>query len=305
VRCQNSIAARDQQVRGRDRSISASAVTDEALSPVSDEEIANILASAERTSAPERRQITLPAAGGVQLSGIMTVPSEPVAAVIVVNGGSGSSQASPCDVAVAKHLSERGFVTLLIDLLTRVEAEHRPTVFNVPVLAGRLVAVVTTPARPPPCGPRCRARDPGRGGGELWRPSQPGPSTARRDRCPHPADRRKPRRRGAGAQPAGRGQTWPHQGAQSGSRCDPSLRRAWRPESAAALAAGWFVRYLGKQAGPGDLVAPRPGCRPCPGGSLGRGSGRVFCRGQGAAYYQGAVRAPKVSVAAVMPIWPD
>ncbi|MCP4382206.1 MAG: alpha/beta hydrolase [Hyphomicrobiales bacterium] len=64
----------------------------------------------------------------------------PVAArgVVIFAHGSGSSRFSPRNGLVADGLRDRGFATLLFDLLTRTEAEDRRNVFDVPLLAGRV-----------------------------------------------------------------------------------------------------------------------------------------------------------------------
>ena len=53
--------------------------------------------------------------------------------------GSGSSRLSPRNVAVAHRLNALGFATLLFDLLTQEEADDRRYVFDIPLLAQRLV----------------------------------------------------------------------------------------------------------------------------------------------------------------------
>lgn len=56
--------------------------------------------------------------------------------------GSGSSRFSPRNTAVAEALNQRGFATLLFDLLTSPEQRDRSHVFNVVMLGERLVAVI-------------------------------------------------------------------------------------------------------------------------------------------------------------------
>jgi putative phosphoribosyl transferase len=107
----------------------------EDFSPVSDEEVTEILAGADRRFLPERRQFAIPA-GRVQLPGTLTVPGEPVGVVVFTQGGA-NSEYSPGNLAVAEHLGERGFATLLFDLLTPVEASAYR--LDLPLLAGRLV----------------------------------------------------------------------------------------------------------------------------------------------------------------------
>jgi putative phosphoribosyl transferase len=75
----------------------------------------------------------------VRLPGDLVVPSE-VLGIVVFAHGSGSSRASPRNVAVADRLNRVGLGTLLFDLLTPEEAEDRDLVFDVDLLAHRLEA---------------------------------------------------------------------------------------------------------------------------------------------------------------------
>ncbi|MDA9440211.1 DeoR family transcriptional regulator [Bradyrhizobium sp. CCBAU 51745] len=75
------------------------------------------------------------------LPGGLCVPGNP-RGLIVFAHGSGSSRFSPRNTAVAEALNERGFATLLFDLLTPQEEQDRSKVFDVGLLAGRLVAAV-------------------------------------------------------------------------------------------------------------------------------------------------------------------
>jgi erythromycin esterase-like protein/predicted phosphoribosyltransferase/predicted alpha/beta-hydrolase family hydrolase len=59
--------------------------------------------------------------------------------IVVFAHGSGSSRFSPRNVAVARRLNMLGFATLLLDLLTPDEARERRNVFDIPLLAKRLV----------------------------------------------------------------------------------------------------------------------------------------------------------------------
>lgn len=63
-------------------------------------------------------------------------------ALIVFAHGSGSSRLSPRNTAVASALNARGFATLLFDLLTPAEEADRANVFDIPLLAERLVDAV-------------------------------------------------------------------------------------------------------------------------------------------------------------------
>lgn len=75
------------------------------------------------------------------LSATLRQPDE-AKGLIVFAHGSGSSRLSPRNVAVAEVLGERGFATLLFDLLTEVEEGDRRNVFDIPLLADRLLDAV-------------------------------------------------------------------------------------------------------------------------------------------------------------------
>ncbi|WP_342587872.1 dienelactone hydrolase family protein [Alsobacter soli] len=63
--------------------------------------------------------------------------------LILFAHGSGSSRLSPRNAAVAQILVERGFGTLLFDLLTESEACDRGNVFDIALLASRLEDAMT------------------------------------------------------------------------------------------------------------------------------------------------------------------
>ncbi|WP_370329345.1 phosphoribosyltransferase family protein, partial [Mycolicibacterium hippocampi] len=79
-------------------------------------------------------------AGPVTLAGHLTVPENP-SGVVVFAHGSGSSRHSPRNRYVAEVLNEAGLATLLFDLLTPDEERHRANVFDIELLARRLVDV--------------------------------------------------------------------------------------------------------------------------------------------------------------------
>jgi putative phosphoribosyl transferase len=76
-------------------------------------------------------------AGGVRLSGTLTLPPHPLGVVVFAHG-SGSSRLSPRNRFVADRLVAANLGTLLFDLLTPAEAESRANVFDIPLLAERL-----------------------------------------------------------------------------------------------------------------------------------------------------------------------
>jgi putative phosphoribosyl transferase len=78
--------------------------------------------------------------GTIDLMGHLEVPERPVGLVTFVHG-SGSSRHSPRNRFVASVLNDAGIATLLFDLLTTSEELDRRNVFDVEMLAARLVEV--------------------------------------------------------------------------------------------------------------------------------------------------------------------
>ena len=76
------------------------------------------------------------------LAGTLSVPKAALGLVVFAHG-SGSSRHSPRNTAVAQALNGRGFATLLFDLLTPQEEADRANVFDISLLAERLVDVLT------------------------------------------------------------------------------------------------------------------------------------------------------------------
>lgn len=77
-------------------------------------------------------------ARAVTLEGILAVPPD-ARGVVLFAHGSGSGRFSPRNNFVARVLQEGGIATLLIDLLTQEEAEDRRLVFDIDLLAERLL----------------------------------------------------------------------------------------------------------------------------------------------------------------------
>jgi dienelactone hydrolase len=69
------------------------------------------------------------------------MPAAPRGLVVFVHG-SGSSRHSPRNTAVADAFAEMGIATLLFDLLTAEEEGDRTNVFDIPLLADRLIGAL-------------------------------------------------------------------------------------------------------------------------------------------------------------------
>jgi len=122
------------------------------FSQVSDEEVIACLERAAASAAPAQAS-TVPAAdppaagqevraeaGLVRLAGYLTMPDQ-ARGIVVFAHGSGSSRHSPRNRYVASVLNEAGLGTLLFDLLTPEEERDRANVFDIELLAGRLIEV--------------------------------------------------------------------------------------------------------------------------------------------------------------------
>jgi putative phosphoribosyl transferase len=128
------------------------------FSQTSDEEVVDLLRRAHQRTTVESARPTgddladpspgLPArddevevrAGAVSLRGRLTLPQAPQGIVVFAHG-SGSSRHSPRNRFVAGVLNEAGLATLLLDLLVPSEEHDRANVFDIGLLAGRLVDV--------------------------------------------------------------------------------------------------------------------------------------------------------------------
>jgi len=93
---------------------------------------------AGRAAAVTRREVRVPP---LDLAGDLQVPAD-ARGVVVFAHGSGSSRLSPRNRAVADDLNKRGFTTFLLDLLTDAEAADRRNVFDISLLAERLLQAV-------------------------------------------------------------------------------------------------------------------------------------------------------------------
>lgn len=83
------------------------------------------------------RDVEVPTARAT-VAGCLTVPDAALGIVVFAHG-SGSSRLSPRNRYVAEVLNEAGLATLLIDLLTPDEERDRTNVFDIGLLADRLI----------------------------------------------------------------------------------------------------------------------------------------------------------------------
>ena len=74
----------------------------------------------------------------IGLEGLLSLP-EPADGIVLFAHGSGSSRFSPRNTYVAEALQAAGLATMLFDLLTEPEAVDRARVFDIPLLAERLL----------------------------------------------------------------------------------------------------------------------------------------------------------------------
>ena len=79
--------------------------------------------------------------GPLALPGLLSVPSG-CKGLVVFAHGSGSSRLSPRNTHVARQLNDRGFATLLFDLLGDQEAADRRNVFDISLLGSRVLAAL-------------------------------------------------------------------------------------------------------------------------------------------------------------------
>jgi putative phosphoribosyl transferase len=127
----------------------------------SDDEVRSLLAAAtpslpsDEVSPPLRRKTAVDAevivsTDGLELEGDLRVPTDAIGLVIFAHG-SGSSRLSPRNRLVAENLNQRGLATLLFDLLTPEEAVERANVFDIELLAVRLLMATRWARRQPAC----------------------------------------------------------------------------------------------------------------------------------------------------------
>ena len=93
------------------------------------------MSSPTRTKSSEHVTIR---SGRILLEGFLAIPESPLGVVLFAHG-SGSGRFSPRNNFVARQLQESSLATLLIDLLDSAESEDRQKVFDIDLLADRLL----------------------------------------------------------------------------------------------------------------------------------------------------------------------
>lgn len=85
----------------------------------------------------DQSEVSIPA-DGVRLGGNLHIPSG-ATGIVTFAHGSGSSRHSPRNRSVARELQRAGLATLLMDLLEEDESEDRAKIFDIELLASRLL----------------------------------------------------------------------------------------------------------------------------------------------------------------------
>jgi putative phosphoribosyl transferase len=124
------------------------------FTPTDDDEVVSLLDAAAQQRRGAHTAADVPdcdvdveiPVSGVLLKGHLHVP-EDATGVVVFAHGSGSSRHSPRNRYVASVLYDAGIGTLLLDLLTPEEERVRANVFDIDLLAGRLVGTLRWLAR--------------------------------------------------------------------------------------------------------------------------------------------------------------
>jgi putative phosphoribosyl transferase len=131
------------------------------FSQTTDEEVVELLAAAREEPGAiaaladpptvTERALEVEAKPELRLPGDLRMP-DGASGLVIFAHGSGSSRLSPRNREVAEALNEAGLATLLFDLLTEEEAQDREKVFDIDLLAERLVAATRWAQREPALG---------------------------------------------------------------------------------------------------------------------------------------------------------
>jgi putative phosphoribosyl transferase len=88
----------------------------------------------------KEKELTFRITDATSVTGNLSIPDRP-SGLVIFSHGSGSSRFSTRNRAVARHLNQHGFATLLTDLLTEEEDSVYENRFNIELLTDRLVSV--------------------------------------------------------------------------------------------------------------------------------------------------------------------
>ncbi len=154
--------------------------------PTTDDEVMSLLQAAGKravdgqgAAVPDCDRDVAISVGAVRLHGHLHVP-EPASGVVLFAHGSGSSRHSPRNRFVADVLFRAGLGTLLLDLLTPAEELDRKLVFDIALLADRLIGATEWLAAQPETA-SCRVGYFGAStgaGAALWAAAVAGPAIA-------------------------------------------------------------------------------------------------------------------------------
>ncbi len=114
----------------------------EHFEPTGDAEVVELLSGGAGDPPPPKtsaRELRIPVDDGAEIFGDLVLPAAAYGLVVFAHG-SGSSRHSPRNRQVARVLNEHRLATLLLDLLTVEEELDRANVFDIGLLAERLVA---------------------------------------------------------------------------------------------------------------------------------------------------------------------
>jgi putative phosphoribosyl transferase len=103
---------------------------------VSDSEVMELLS---QTQIIQKKEVVIPFEGGIESQGSLNLPKD-LNGIVIFAHGSGSGRLSPRNQQVAEMLNNAGIGTLLFDLLTEAESQSRANVFDISLLAKRLIS---------------------------------------------------------------------------------------------------------------------------------------------------------------------
>lgn len=104
-----------------------------------EEEVLELLSSPGSSSVGTTKEVTIYHEDGTRSQGFLSLPPHSKGIILFAHG-SGSGRFSERNQFIAELLNQKGFGTLLFDLLTKEESENRALIFDIPLLAKRLIS---------------------------------------------------------------------------------------------------------------------------------------------------------------------